>query len=139
MVILFDRFNLPEDVLEIIFSTRQQVLAAGLLIEEFKKHDGELGKTQMGMFASSLHDGVDAAVPSKENPSQRQVEEISYNKRQFYDRILTPMKTMGMVDYDNYKKTYILSNKFNKMLMKIGLMWTREMRKPGGGLLIKDD
>ena len=101
MVILFDRFNMPENVLELVFSTRQQVIAASLLVEEFKLHDGELGKTEMGMFASKLHDGVEAAVPNPNDPSERQIEDISYNKRQFYDRILTPMKTMGMVDYDN--------------------------------------
>jgi hypothetical protein len=53
---------------------------------------------------------------------------LSYNKRQFYDRILTPMKSMGLIDYDLYKKTYRLSDKFNKMLIKIGLMWLKELR-----------
>jgi hypothetical protein len=55
---------------------------------------------------------------------------ISYNKRQFYDRILTPMKTMGLIDYDLYKKTYKISEKFNKNMMRIGLMWLQELRKP---------
>ena len=34
MVVLFDQFNLPENVYEIIFATKQQVLVAKLLIEE---------------------------------------------------------------------------------------------------------
>ncbi|MCA9478699.1 MAG: hypothetical protein KC535_06125, partial [Nanoarchaeota archaeon] len=55
---------------------------------------------------------------------------ISYNKRQFYDRILTPMKTMGLIDYDLYKKTYKISERFNKNMMKVGLMWLQEIRKP---------
>jgi hypothetical protein len=138
MVILFDRFNLPDSVLEIIFSTRQQVIAATLLVEEFKQHDGELGKTEMSMFANLLHDGVKATVPHPNKEGEQRVEEVSYNKRQFYDRILTPMKTMGMVDYDNYKKKYQLSHRFNKMMMKIGLMWLKEKRKPSGGLILKD-
>ena len=54
---------------------------------------------------------------------------ISYNKRQFYDRILTPMKGMGMIDYDMYKKKYRISDGFNKALVKIGLMWNQEVHK----------
>ena len=55
---------------------------------------------------------------------------ISYNKRQFYDRILTPMKSMGLIDYDLYKKTYRISDNFNKEMIRIGLLWLREMKKP---------
>ena len=62
---------------------------------------------------------------------------LSYNKRQFYDRILTPMKSMGLIDYDLYKKTYRLSDEFNRELVKIGLMWTRELKKPIGDFQIK--
>jgi hypothetical protein len=45
MVILFDQYNLPDDVFDVIFSTKQQVVVAKLLINEMKKHGGELGKT----------------------------------------------------------------------------------------------
>ena len=54
---------------------------------------------------------------------------MSYNKRQFYDRILTPMKAMGMIDYDMYKKRYRISDRLNKALQKIGLMWVQEVSK----------
>ena len=54
---------------------------------------------------------------------------ISYNKRQFYDRILTPMKGMGMIDYDLYKKQYFISDKFQKDMIRIGLMWNKEVNK----------
>ena len=54
---------------------------------------------------------------------------LSYNKRQFYDRILTPMKTMGLIDYDMYKKVYRLSDKFNKLMIRIGLLWLREIQQ----------
>jgi len=37
------------------------------------------------------------------------------------------MKSMGMIDYDLYKKNYIISDRFQKVLMKIGLMWNKEM------------
>ena len=55
--------------------------------------------------------------------------QVSYNKRQFYDRILTPMKSMGLVDYDMYKKKYMISDKFATALKKIGVMWLHELGK----------
>jgi hypothetical protein len=39
------------------------------------------------------------------------------------------MKSMGMIDYDLYKKTYKLSDKFNKDMKQIGMMWELEMRR----------
>jgi len=127
MVVLFDRFNLPDDVYEVIFATNQQKVVAKMLIEELKLHDGELNKTEMGMFAMRLHEGI---VTELDEPAYRGKKvRISYNKRQFYDRILTPMKGMGLVDYDIYKKTYLLSEKFNRAMMAIGLMWLQEFRK----------
>ncbi len=129
MVILFDQYNLPEDVYEVIFATEQQVIVAKLLIEEIKAHDGEIGKSEMSMFATSLHEGIVLEREEGRFPVKKK-EKISYNKRQFYDRILTPMKSMGLIDYDMYKKTYKISEKFNRNLMKIGLMWLQEMRKP---------
>jgi hypothetical protein len=133
MVILFDQFNLPENIYEIIFATKQQVLVAQMLIEEMKLKDGEIGKTEMSMFATALHDGVIINEPAASSkiklPSKKKLK-LSYNKRQFYDRILTPMKTMGLIDYDLYKKTYKFSEKFNKNMMRIGLMWLQELRRP---------
>ena len=38
------------------------------------------------------------------------------------------MKGMGLIDYDLYKKTYKISDKFNKAMIKIGLLWIREIR-----------
>ncbi len=128
MVILFDRFNLPDDIYEIIFATKQQVIVAKLLIRELKAHDGEMGKTEMSMFATNLHEGN--IITQIDEPEYRGKKvKISYNKRQFYDRILTPMKSMGLVDYDLYRKVYKLSNKFNNLMIKIGLMWNREFSK----------
>jgi hypothetical protein len=83
----------------------------------------------MSMFATLLHDGKYEAVLDEEPYKNKKVR-LAYNKRQFYDRILTPMKTMGLIDYDLYKKTYKLSEKFNKNMMRIGLMWLQEFRKP---------
>lgn len=130
MVILFDQFNLPENIFEIIFATKQQVIVAHMLIEQMKVKEGEIGKTEMSMFATALHEGVTIEA-IKEGPIPiKKKEKLSYNKRQFYDRILTPMKTMGLINYDLYSKTYKLSEKFNKNMMKIGLMWLQELRKP---------
>jgi hypothetical protein len=136
MVILFDQYNLPENIFEIIFSTKQQVIVANLLMEEMKLNNGELGKTEMSMFATALHDGT--VIETKDqSPIKKKQTSISYNKRQFYDRILTPMKTMGIIDYDMYKKTYKLSEKFNKNMMRIGLMWLQELRRPPKAFTIK--
>ncbi len=127
MVVLFDRFNLPEDVYEIIFATNQQKIVAKLLVEELKLHSGELNKTGMSLFATRLHEGW---ITEIDEPAYRGKKvKISYNKRQFYDRILTPMKGMGLIDYDLYKKTYRLSDKFSKAMASVGLMWIQELRK----------
>ena len=129
MVILFDQFNLPEDIFEVIFATKQQVIVAKLLVEHLKNNDAEIGKTEMSLFATKLHEGE--LVTEIDEPAYRGKKvKISYNKRQFYDRILTPMKSMGIINYDLYKKTYSLSEKFNKNMMRIGLMWLQELRKP---------
>ena len=129
MVILFDRFNMPEDIYEVIFATKQQIIVAKLLIEMMKENGGEIGKTEMSLFATKLHDGNLITDLIDEPPYKGKKVKVSYNKRQFYDRILTPMKSMGIIDYDLYKKTYKISDKLNKDLQHIGLMWIREMRK----------
>lgn len=130
MVILFDQFNFPDNIFEIIFATKQQVLVAKLLIEQMKLKDGEIGKTEMSMFATALHEGTILEENDDLIIHLKKSVKLSYNKRQFYDRILTPMKTMGLIDYDLYKKTYKLSEKFNKNMMRIGLMWLQELRRP---------
>ncbi|MFH1400737.1 MAG: hypothetical protein ABIH41_04405 [Nanoarchaeota archaeon] len=137
MVILFDQYNLPENVYEIIFATKQQVIVGKLLIEEMKLKDGEMGKTEMSLFATALHEGRLVDQQDDSSPIKKKRMELSYNKRQFYDRILTPMKTMGLIDYDMYKKTYKISEKFNKNMMRIGLMWLQELRRPALHLNIK--
>ncbi|MCK4589378.1 MAG: hypothetical protein KAT77_02980 [Nanoarchaeota archaeon] len=130
MVILFDQFNLPDDIFKIIFATDQQEIVAKLLLKYIKDNGGEIGKTTMSMFATQLHEGklVDSTVERKGPQVGKKEPTLSYNKRQFYDRILTPMKSMGLVDYDLYKKTYKISDKFNRLMIKIGLLWLREIR-----------
>jgi len=136
MVMLFDQFNLPDDIYEVIFATKQQVIVAKLLIDRIKENEGILTKTQMSLFATRLHEG-EVIAELDEPPYMGKKVKLSYNKRQFYDRILTPMKSMGIIDYDLYKKHYKLSDKFNKLLVKIGIMWMQEFRKPAGHLAIK--
>jgi len=126
MVILFDRFNLPEDIYEIIFATDQQRIVGKLLIKELKKNKSEFTKSEMSNFAINLHEGKVVAEIDHPKYKGKKVE-LSYNKRQFYDRILTPMKAMGIIDYDLYKKTYKISERFNKAMIKVGLMWLREL------------
>lgn len=128
-MILFDMFNMSEDVYELIFATKQQKIVGEALVQFMKAHNGEINKTQMSIFATQLHDGEYETTLTEPPYSGKKVK-LSYNKRQFYDRILTPLKSMGIIDYDLYKKTYKLSDKFNKELIKIGLMWLKELRKP---------
>ncbi len=130
MVILFDYDNLPEDVYLTVFATEQQIVVAKMLVKTFKDAKGELGKTEMSLFANMLHDGVEIETQQKQGFKQmKSKEKFSYNKRQFYDRILTPMRAMGMIDYDIYRKKYKISEKFNRGLQKIGLLWLQEVRK----------
>lgn len=128
MVLLFDLFNLPEDVFEVIFATEQQQIVGKELIKFIKENGGEITKTQMSVFATKLHDGEYETKIDK--PAYRgKTIQLSYNKRQFYDRILTPMKSMGLINYDLYKKTYSVSLKFKKALMEIGLLWSHEVER----------
>src|SRR3989339_1744069 len=128
MVILFDRFNLPEDIFEIVFATQQQKIVGEVLVNYIEENGNEITKTQMSLLATQLHEGKFITVIDEEPYKGKKVK-LSYNKRQFYDRILTPMRSMGLIDYDLYKKTYKISDKFNKALIKIGLMWVREYRE----------
>lgn len=130
MVILYDRFNLPKDVFEVIFATSQQIIVAKELIKYLIHNKGEVTKTEMSVFATRLHDGQYECV-LEEPPYKGKKVKLSYNKRQFYDRILTPMKSMGLIDYDLYKKTYKISTKFANDLIEIGIMWKSELKRMG--------
>lgn len=128
MVILFDQYNLPEDVFKIIFATEQQEVVAKMLIHYMQENGSEIGKTEMSLFATKLHDGKAVVKEKGKSPLAKEAF-ISYNKRQFYDRILTPMRGMGLIEYDLYRRKYRISDRFNKMMIKIGLMWLREIEK----------
>lgn len=128
MVMLFDNYNLPDDIFEIIFATKQQAIVGKLLIKKLKENKGIMNKTEMSEFATVLHDGEMIAEIDEPQFKGKKVK-LSYNKRQFYDRILTPMKSMGFIDYDLYKKIYKLSDHFNKVMISIGIMWMQEYRK----------
>ncbi len=92
----------------------------------------------MSIFATKLHDGE--FVTTLDDPKYKGKKvKLSYNKRQFYDRILTPFKSMGIIDYDLYKKTYKVSDQFNKELIRIGLRWLKELRKPAHALQEEED
>ncbi|MFA5142106.1 MAG: hypothetical protein WC471_04000 [Candidatus Woesearchaeota archaeon] len=128
MTILFDQDNLPEDVLEVIFATDQQVIVSKELIKWIKEKGGEVNKTEMSLLANALHDGTYECEIDKPEYRGKKVK-LSYNKRQFYDRILTPMRSMGLIDYDLYRKVYKLSDKFGKNMERIRLLWVRYLNK----------
>jgi len=123
-------YNLPSDIFEVVFATEQQVIVGRMLLNEIKSQGGEMGKTEMSLFANRLHDGTYIEIEEKRGLAKiKRKVRVSYNKRQFYDRILTPMKGMGLIDYDLYKKKYRVSEGFNRALTKIGLMWIQEVNK----------
>lgn len=122
-------YNLPDDVYELVFATPQQKIVAKVLMEFIKENNGEINKSQMSYFATKLHDG-DLETELDEPGYRGKTVKLSYNKRQFYDRILTPMKGMGMINYNLYKKTYSVSVKFAENLKKIAMLWSEELRKP---------
>jgi hypothetical protein len=130
MVILFDQYNLPESIFEVVFATEQQAMVGKMLVEAIKAQGGEMGKTEMSFFATKLHEGTLVETEEEHGPiTKKNQVTISYNKRQFYDRILTPMRAMGMIDYDMYKKKYRLSERFTKALTKVGILWHQEVTK----------
>ena len=126
---LFDYFHLQENIYDIIFSTPQQSLVARVLINHMKKNNNELSKTEMSAIATQMHEGT-FVTEIDEGQYKGRVVRLSYNKRQFYERILTPMKSMGLIDYDLYKKTYTVSKKFHSVLGDIGVMWNKEVTRP---------
>ena len=118
---------MPDDIFSLVFATEQQVQVAKLFFDELKTHNGSLDKTEMSIFANTLHSGLEIETEIVIGPIKKKEKvKVSYNKRQFYDRILTPMRAMGMIDYDLYKKKYVLSTKFVDELTKIGLLWKKE-------------
>jgi len=130
MVILYDRYNLPDDIFSIVFATEQQLIVGRELVKYMAMNKGECTKTEMSLFATKLHDGVYETTLEDGQYKGKKVK-LAYNKRQFYDRILTPMKSMGLIDYDLYKKTYKLSTKFCKDMMQFSIMWKQELQKRG--------
>ena len=64
MVILFDQFNLPEDIYKIIFATEQQEVVGKMLIKYMQDNGGEIGKTEMSVFAIKLHEGQAIIKPA---------------------------------------------------------------------------
>ncbi len=80
MVILFDRFNLPADLFEVVFSTNQQKIVGRELLKFMHGHNSEITKTEMSEFATKLHEGkwettLDVA------PYKGKKVKMSYNKR----------------------------------------------------------
>lgn len=119
---------------DLIFATEQQAIVARLLVEYMKSNAGEIGKSEMSLFANQLQEG--SMIVSIPTPKYRGKKiKLSYNKRQFYDRILTPCMSMGIITYDMYKKKYRISEDFNKEMIRIGLKWLKELRKPAQSLL----
>ena len=127
-MILFDRFNMPEDVFEIVFATKQQKIVAAVLITRMKEKGGEIDRSEMSEIATLLHEGK-LQTMLEEPEFHGKMVRLSYNKRQFYDRILAPLRGMGMIDYDLYKKTYRLSDDFYNQMVKIGNKWVAFLKK----------
>ncbi len=128
MVILLNELDKTKNVEEIIFATKQQAIVAKLLIDKMKDNGGGFDKTEMSIFATKLHDGKITMETRCHNFVVNNIN-ISYNKRQFYERILAPMKDMGLVEYNEQKKMYFLSDKFSELMSRLGEMWNDEIKK----------
>lgn len=128
VVILFDQHNLPNDIYEIVFATTQQKIVGRVLINYLKQNDGSVGKSKLSLFATKLNEGK-VITQIEEEPFIGKQVRLSYNKRQFYDRILTPLRAMGLIEYDLYKKTYKISENFIKALSSVGTLWSMEVKK----------
>jgi hypothetical protein len=137
VVILFDQHNLPDSIYEVIFSTTQQVIVGRLLVDYLKLNNGEVSKSKLSLFANRLNEGK-VITSVEEEPFVGKKIKISYNKRQFYDRILTPMRAMGLIEYNLYNKTYRLSENFNKALSNIRILWSKELKKKPLGVEFSD-
>ena len=138
MVILFDQHNLSGDIYETIFSTAQQKIVGRVLIDYFKQNNGVVSKIELSLFAIKLNEGK-IITQIEEEPFIGKKVRLSYNKRQFYDRILTPMRGMGLIDYDLYQKTYKISENFSKALSNIGILWGKEFKKKPLSVKFADD
>jgi len=138
VVILFDQHNLPNDIYEIVFATAQQKIVGRVLIDYFKQNNGVVSKLKLSLFATKLNEGK-IITQINEEPFIGKKVRLSYNKRQFYDRILTPMRGMGLIDYDLYNKTYKISENFSKALSNIGVLWGKEFKKKPLSVKFDDD
>lgn len=130
MVILFDQHNIQDNIFEIVFSTTQQIIVSRVLIDYLKQNNREVSKSKLSLFATKLNEGK-VITKIEEEPFIGKQVKLSYNKRQFYDRILTPMRAMGLIDYDLYKKTYKLSDNFCKAMNNVSIMWAEQLKKDG--------
>jgi len=128
VVILFDQYNLSSDIYEIIFATPQQKIVGRVFFDFLKQNNGVVSKVKLSLFATKLHEGK-VITQIEEEPFIGKHVKLSYNKRQFYDRILTPMRAMGLIDYDLYQKTYKISENFNNALSNVGILWSKEVKK----------
>ena len=87
MVILFDQYNLSGDIYETIFATTQQKIVGRVLINFLKQNNGVVDKAKLSLFATNLNEGK-VITQIEEEPFIGKNVRLSYNKRQFYDRIL---------------------------------------------------
>ena len=138
MVILFDQHNLSKDIYEIIFSTTQQRIVGRVLVDYLKQNNGMASKSKLSLFATKLNEGK-VITQIEEEPFIGKNVKLSYNKRQFYDRILTPMRAMGIIEYDLYKKIYKLSENFVNALNTLGTIWSEELKKKPLNVKLSED
>src|SRR3989338_7211152 len=78
MVILIDQYNLPEDIYQVIFATEQQEIVAKMLIKYMWENKGEIGKTEMSVFATQLHEGNMILKEQGKSPLQKQADDSSW-------------------------------------------------------------
>ena len=92
MVILVDQQNLPEDIYKVIFATEQQEIVAKMLIRYMIINGGEIGKTEMGLFANNLHEGK---VILKEKGKSKRIKGRLSEGNHWCPRVFSPVSSVA--------------------------------------------
>lgn len=131
MTILFNS-NEMSDIVQIIFPLENQWKCAKLLIEYIKSHN-YISKAQISKLADLLNEGnlkeLGEEFYDLNSKLDFELEVLKYNRKQFYSRIVGPMKEMGLINLGLYDKKYRLSLEFLDNLEKLKELWSQIIKK----------
>ena len=126
MVILIDQQNLPEDVYAVIFATEQREVVAKMLVKYMAENGAKWERQRWVCSPTTFTKGKLSSRKKANLPCSRKQGCLT-TRGNFMIGSLRRCASMGLIEYDLFKKTYKLSDKFNKLMVRIGLMWLREL------------